>query len=85
MQWQVHGHRDVYDSPWVRVSLDDVEVPGGDRFEHHVLHFPRSATPPPVHLVGARTRTETVTTRRSPLVMAFSKVRVPAQRPLRAP
>lgn len=43
MQWTVHGHRDVYDSSWVRVSLDDVEVPGGARFEHHVLHFPRAS------------------------------------------
>lgn len=43
MRWTVHGHRDVYDSPWVRVSLDDVEIPGGDRFEHHVVHFPRAS------------------------------------------
>lgn len=43
MQWTVHGHRDVYDSSWVRVSLDDVEIPGGPRFEHHVLHFPRAS------------------------------------------
>lgn len=43
MRWTVHGHRDVYTSPWVRVSLDDVEIPGGDRFEHHVVHFPRAS------------------------------------------
>lgn len=43
MRWTVHGHRDVYTSPWVRVSLDDVEIPDGDRFEHHVVHFPRAS------------------------------------------
>ena len=24
-------------------SLDDVEIPGGERFEHHVVHFPRAS------------------------------------------
>ncbi len=43
MRWIVHGHRDVYASDWVRVSLDDVEIPGGERFEHHVVHFPRGS------------------------------------------
>jgi 8-oxo-dGTP pyrophosphatase MutT (NUDIX family) len=43
VRWTVHGHRDVYASEWVRVSLDDVEIPGGPRFEHHVLHFPRAS------------------------------------------
>jgi 8-oxo-dGTP pyrophosphatase MutT (NUDIX family) len=43
VQWTVHGHREVYTSEWVRVSLDDVEIPGGPRFEHHVLHFPRAS------------------------------------------
>jgi len=43
MRWTVHGHRDVYASEWVRVTLDDVEVPGGPRFDHHVVHFPRAS------------------------------------------
>jgi 8-oxo-dGTP pyrophosphatase MutT (NUDIX family) len=43
LKWTVRGHRDVYASDWVRVSLDDVEIPGGDRFEHHVVHFPRAS------------------------------------------
>jgi 8-oxo-dGTP pyrophosphatase MutT (NUDIX family) len=43
VRWTVHGHRDVYASEWVRVSLDDVEIPGGPRFEHHVVHFPRAS------------------------------------------
>lgn len=36
-RWRVHGERSVYDSPWVRVSLVDVEPPGGARYEHHVV------------------------------------------------
>jgi 8-oxo-dGTP pyrophosphatase MutT (NUDIX family) len=43
LRWTVHGSRDVYASEWVRVSLDDVEIPGGQRFEHHVVHFPRAS------------------------------------------
>ena len=33
----------MYDSPWVRVDLADVEIPGGKRFEHHVLAMPRTS------------------------------------------
>jgi 8-oxo-dGTP pyrophosphatase MutT (NUDIX family) len=40
-RWTVHGSRRVYASRWVNVDLDDVEIPGGDRFAHHVLRFPR--------------------------------------------
>ena len=38
----MHGERTIYDSPYVRLSLVDVEVPGGERFEHHVV---RSVAP----------------------------------------
>jgi 8-oxo-dGTP pyrophosphatase MutT (NUDIX family) len=38
MRWTVHGERDLYESPWVRLSLVDVEVPGHRRYEHHVVH-----------------------------------------------
>jgi 8-oxo-dGTP pyrophosphatase MutT (NUDIX family) len=38
VRWTVHGERDLYDSPWVRLSLVDVEVPGGRRYEHHAVH-----------------------------------------------
>ena len=38
MRWQVHGERDIYRSPWVTLSLVDVEVPGGRRYEHHAVH-----------------------------------------------
>ena len=43
MRWLVHGERNVYDSHWLSVGLVDVEVPGGPRFEHHVVHLPRHA------------------------------------------
>jgi 8-oxo-dGTP pyrophosphatase MutT (NUDIX family) len=32
-----HGERVIYDSPWVSLHLADVEVPGGARFDHHVI------------------------------------------------
>jgi hypothetical protein len=30
----------MYQSHWVNVYLDDVEAPGGNRFEQHVLTMP---------------------------------------------
>lgn len=42
-KWTVHGSRRVYASEWVNVDLDEVEVPGGRRFPHHVLRFPRTS------------------------------------------
>ena len=39
----MHGRRSVYSSEWVGVDLVDVEVPGGPRFEHHVVRSPRPA------------------------------------------
>lgn len=35
--WQIHGERPLYDSRWVKLSLVDVEPPGVQRFEHHVV------------------------------------------------
>ena len=43
MRWTVHGERTLYDSDWVRLTLVDVELPSGDRFEHHVIRIPRPA------------------------------------------
>ena len=43
MRWYVHGERSVYTSAWLDVALVDVEIPGGARFEHHVVRFPRPA------------------------------------------
>lgn len=43
MRWIVHGERSLYESPWVNLALVDVEVPGGPRFDHHAVRFPREA------------------------------------------
>lgn len=37
--WQTHGERTVYENPWVTLSLVDVEPPGVERFEHHVVRL----------------------------------------------
>jgi len=44
MRWTVHGERTLYESEWVRLALADVEIPGGRRFEHHVVRVPRPAS-----------------------------------------
>lgn len=49
MKWTVHGERVIYDSPWIRLALADVEIPGGDRFEHHVVRSPADAAGTIVH------------------------------------
>ena len=49
MRWTVHDERPIYDSEWVRLSLVDVEVPGGRRFDHHVVRMPRPAAGVVVH------------------------------------
>jgi 8-oxo-dGTP pyrophosphatase MutT (NUDIX family) len=43
MRWTIHGERAVYDSEWIRLVLADVELPGGPRFDHHVVRYPRAA------------------------------------------
>ncbi|MDI3423639.1 NUDIX domain-containing protein [Streptomyces luteolus] len=35
--WRIHGERDLYDNRWVKLQLWDVEPPGMERFEHHVV------------------------------------------------
>lgn len=42
-KWAVRGKRNVYLSEWVELWLEDVETPSGDRFEHHVIRFPRES------------------------------------------
>ncbi|MEU4583698.1 GntR family transcriptional regulator [Kitasatospora aureofaciens] len=37
--WRVHGERLVYDNQWVKLALVDVEPPGVERFEHHVVRL----------------------------------------------
>ena len=49
MHWKVHGERSLYQSEWVNLSLVDVEIPDGARFEHHVVRFPRPAGGVVVH------------------------------------
>src|SRR4051794_32015702 len=43
MRWTVHGERSLYESGWVNLRMVDVEVPGGPRFDHHVVRIPRPA------------------------------------------
>lgn len=35
----MHGERTIYESPWVHLTLVDVEPPGHERFEHHVMRL----------------------------------------------
>ncbi|MGH3758584.1 NUDIX hydrolase [Actinophytocola sp.] len=42
MRWIVHGERRVYASSYMDLYLSDVEVPGGERYEHHLVRLPRS-------------------------------------------
>jgi 8-oxo-dGTP pyrophosphatase MutT (NUDIX family) len=37
----IHGERIVYESPWVTLTLVDIEPPSGERFEHHVVRLAR--------------------------------------------
>lgn len=43
-RWTVHGERPIYESPWIRLTLVDVEVPGGPRFDHHVVRATAEAS-----------------------------------------
>jgi 8-oxo-dGTP pyrophosphatase MutT (NUDIX family) len=43
VRWTVHGERSLYESEWVSLRLVDVELPEGERFEHHVVRMPRPA------------------------------------------
>ncbi len=43
MRWTVHGERAIYESEWIRLVLTDVEIPGAERFEHHVVRMPQQA------------------------------------------
>lgn len=49
MRWIVHGERVIYDSPWVRLALTDIEIPGGRRFDHHVVRMPAQAAGTVIH------------------------------------
>lgn len=49
MRWTVHGERSIYDSEWMRLALVDVEIPGVQRFDHHVVRYPQPAAGTVVH------------------------------------
>jgi 8-oxo-dGTP pyrophosphatase MutT (NUDIX family) len=49
MRWNVHGERPIYESEWVSLSMVDVELPDGRRFEHHVVKGGRAAAGAVVH------------------------------------
>lgn len=52
MRWRTFGERTIYDSPWVRLTLVDVEVPGHGRIDHHVVRMPAHAAGAVVHEPG---------------------------------
>jgi 8-oxo-dGTP pyrophosphatase MutT (NUDIX family) len=41
MRWRVHSRRVIYESGWVNLYVDDVELPDGHHVAHHVLDMPR--------------------------------------------
>jgi 8-oxo-dGTP pyrophosphatase MutT (NUDIX family) len=43
MRWRVLGERTLYDNRWVRLVKVEVQPPGGERFEHHVVRLQRVA------------------------------------------
>jgi 8-oxo-dGTP pyrophosphatase MutT (NUDIX family) len=42
-RWTRHRRRTIYESGWVNVYLDDVELPDGTHIDHHVLGMPKSS------------------------------------------
>ena len=44
MRWTVHGERDIYRSEWVSLTMVDIELPDGTRFDHHVVRMPAEAS-----------------------------------------
>lgn len=49
MRWDVHGERSIYESDWMNLTLVDVELPNGRRFDHHVIRTPQHAAGALVH------------------------------------
>lgn len=41
--WRVYGARTIYDNPWIKLDLVDLEQPDGHRFEHHVVRLHAAA------------------------------------------
>ena len=42
-RWRTFGERAIYESPWVWLGQVDVELPGGERFWHHIVRLHRAA------------------------------------------
>lgn len=42
-RWITHGSRPLYESEWIKLNLTDVELPDGQRFEHHTVWMPTAA------------------------------------------
>src|SRR5207302_72068 len=49
VRWTVHGERPIYESDWVSLSMADVELPDGRRFDHHVVRAGAPAAGVVVH------------------------------------
>lgn len=49
VRWRVHGERALYESDWLRLTLADVELPDGHRYEHHVIRATAEAAAVVVH------------------------------------
>lgn len=41
--WRVHGERSIYENRWVTLVAVDLEPPGVERFEHHVVRLNHAA------------------------------------------
>lgn len=39
LRTKIYGERTIYNNPWVRLTLVDIEPPDGHRFEHHVVRL----------------------------------------------
>jgi 8-oxo-dGTP pyrophosphatase MutT (NUDIX family) len=49
VRWRTHGERALYESDWIRLTQVDVELPDGQRFEHHVVRSTADAASLVVH------------------------------------
>src|SRR3954453_5864262 len=49
MRWTVHGEKPIYESDWVSLTMVDIELPDGRRFDHHVARAGHNAAGVVVH------------------------------------
>src|SRR3954454_4560331 len=49
MRWTVHGEKPIYESDWVSLTMVDIELPDGRRFDHHVVRAGHDAAGVVVH------------------------------------